>query len=264
MQLHIPANEAKLLSDTFTKIYPDYVIIYKFDNKKMYLPKNLEPNKKQKHYKNQEEKIHLGSLKRSKTLVSDYIQTNKFDLFVTFTFKSDRYNLPLCKQRLTNYLNYQRKKYKQSKYLVVPEFHKDNAIHFHGMFKDWTPILKDSGKKTKSKIIYNIPSYQLGFSTAIYTDQNEKIANYVTKYITKDMPHIKGKKRFWVSRNCEKPIETWDLDLSTSPYLEKELIYKTELYKKYKINVKLLHTNQGDYLWQTPKTIEKRQKSLIT
>jgi hypothetical protein len=93
------------------------------------------------------------------------------------------------------------------RYVLVPERHKDGAIHFHGFFDDSLEAV-DSGtirlpgskkpRKPRSKkersewlasggqVVYNLPAWTLGYTTAlqVYGEYPAAVA-YVCKYIGK-------------------------------------------------------------------------------
>ena len=73
-------------------------------------------------------------------------------------------------------------------YILVPELHKDGAVHYHGIFNAALPVtdsgtISRSGKKRPQRprsraerarwlsdgghVVYNLPSWTLGFTTAI-------------------------------------------------------------------------------------------------
>jgi len=83
------------------------------------------------------------SLRRTKTLVKDIILCNHFDYFCTFTFdnrKHNRYDIEHCKHVMHMWLHRQREKSPDLKYIIVPELHKDGALHFHSLFVCSTQI----------------------------------------------------------------------------------------------------------------------------
>lgn len=83
-------------------------------------------------------------------------------------------------------------------------------FHFHFLFNNYpAKFLIDSGKKTsKGQTIYNLSNYKLGFTTATYIEDVRAAQHYITKYITKDLVSVsKGKKRYWNSKNLNKPTE---------------------------------------------------------
>ena len=84
-------------------------------------------------------------------------------------------------------------------YALVPEYHADGvSIHFHGFFNEVLELV-DSTKRTKDgKIIYNIPSFKLGFSTAIeITGEYIAACRYILKYVGKS--GVKVGSRFYLS-----------------------------------------------------------------
>lgn len=177
--------------------------------------------------KNKEQSIHR-SVRRTKSVISDLVICNEFDLFVTFTFspnKVDRYDVNACKRVMHNWLmrNKMRDRSPNLKYLIVPEFHKKceecvtaridlcvhfnrpKALHFHALIKNYNGKLKDSGKLQKGRKVYNLTGFRSGHTTACKIDNHEAVGNYVKKYITKDMPLLYAKKRYWASRGLVRP-----------------------------------------------------------
>jgi hypothetical protein len=178
------------------------------------------------------------SQRRSKTIVRDLILCNQFQYFCTFTFSSkkvNRHDISACKAKMSNWLHRQRYHSPKLRYLIVPELHKDGAVHFHALLGNFNGTLKDSTKRTKNKqIIYNLTGYRAGFSTAVPIDTNiEAVASYVTKYITKDMPLIDGRKRYWRSTNMVLPKKTINGQLSD--YKRQLLTCKVFESEKYEI-----------------------------
>jgi hypothetical protein len=152
------------------------------------------------------------SIRRTKTLISDYVLCNEFDLFATFTFSpektTDRFNPNLVKLQMANWLKNQRKATRNGKfpYLIVPEFHADRrALHFHALFKNYTGVLTETDKTSKGRPVFYFKGYTLGYNSAVPIDNIEKVSSYVKKYITKDMPQFHGQHRFWVTKGLKKP-----------------------------------------------------------
>lgn len=127
----------------------------------------------------------------------DYSYCNEgvFDLFITMTCdgkKVDRYDIDkVYWDKLRHFLD-NRVQRKGLKYLIVPELHKDGAVHFHGLINSGAVQLKDSGHKvwkrglSYNKRIYNITDWKVGFTTAVrLSGDHENVAKYITKYITK-------------------------------------------------------------------------------
>lgn len=150
-------------------------------------------------------------------MVRDYARANAFQYFVTLTLDaarvSDRYDIDACTRDIRTTLdNLVRRKGLQ--YVLVPEEHKDGAIHYHGFINAALP-LEDSGTLSKGggkprkprsarqreqwlsegwNVVYNVPAWKFGFSTAIelYGERDAAIG-YVCKYITKAQRKIGGR-----------------------------------------------------------------------
>lgn len=174
------------------------------------------------------------SINRSIQTIYKYAQANRWEYFVTLTFKRDSgmnvYDYSECVKKLTAWLHNQRRKCLDLKYLFVPEMHKDGAFHFHGLIANADGLtFADSGrvaignkayKRTKENqhfpTIYNLDNWRYGWSTATVVVSSCKSASYICKYITKDLIQGIGKRRrFYPSNNLDLPEETehlFDID----------------------------------------------------
>lgn len=158
----------------------------------------------------------ISSLNRTKTLIRDIILCNNFDYFCTFTFNPDRidsFNFGRCYSAMSSWLHHQRDNSRgkgiEFRYLIVPELHKSGRWHFHALISGYTGRLRPSGCVTSTcRPIYNITSFRSGFTTAVAVDSADGVANYVSKYITKDFIKYFNQRRFFCSRNLSRPIKT--------------------------------------------------------
>lgn len=193
-------------ANTKEKIYPNgqhkFTVcskpIFKIDEY-MESTDDSEPVSKPKDMGNE---VRADSMKRAKEKIFDIAMCNQFDYFITWTLskeKIDRYDPMEVSKKLKKFLQNIATR-KNVRYLVIPEYHADGAIHMHGLISGNLKMV-DSGKRTKvekgskaaSKIIYNMPEWTLGFSTAIPIDgEQEVLSKYMTKYITKDFRKIFG------------------------------------------------------------------------
>lgn len=169
------------------------------------------------------------SLRRSKKNIKGIVRCNDFDQFATFTIKADRQNIKKCKAKLTNWLKSQKKRNGNFKSLIVPEFHKDGkSLHFHALLSGCKSKLKPAispktGKqlRQKGRKVWQFVGYRSGFNNVVKigkdADSQAKIANYVTKYISKDMPVLFGQNRYWPSKGLKRPIKvenpTWHIGI---------------------------------------------------
>ena len=138
--------------------------------------------------------------------VRDIVIMNNFTHFLTITIdpeKFDSFDVGIVRKKMQRWLKDQVNR-KGLQYVLIPEYHKSGRIHAHALINDVFKLV-DSGKRTKSgKVIYNCPEWRYGFTTAIpLDDQKIRVANYVTKYITKGSDKIFG-KYFWSSKNIQR------------------------------------------------------------
>jgi hypothetical protein len=247
------------------KIYPSFerVIVYKTPIElTIKVNDNSTEEKTEKMYTDMQREILLKrSLKRTKEVLRDITLSNQFDLFCTFTFKDFRDDVDVCKARMHFWLKNQQKRQRENgeqnfDYLIVPEYHKDGAsLHFHALLHGYTGELKqgffaDTGKPVLTKTglpVYDIMGWHNGWASASKIDNSEgsdslqRVAKYIGKYITKDMPQFSGKKRYWCSNGLIRPEIDNNVDLQ--PYLDDHEVEVTEsenyivyVVKKEKIN----------------------------
>lgn len=194
------------------------------------------------------------SKRRTYIAVKDIALSNVFELFVTFTFKANRFDDEESRSKMVGWLKRQRKQDKSFQYLIVSELHKrceecaenkvtpclhqdrPKALHFHALIAGYQgklirAINPHTGKPMvkKHRKVYDFPSFTLG-NSEIYTigDSEEdriKSGFYLLKYLKKDMPTFKSKKRYWSSRGLNKPTtienpEEWYLGITPDHNIE--------------------------------------------
>lgn len=177
------------------------------------------------------------SLRRTRTTIFDYALSNDFEYFVTFTFnpkKIDRYSIDETFNTMKYWLNRQKKHSPDFAYVIVPEFHKDGAIHFHALIRAYNGDMKPTKIFQNGKRVYNVTGFTSGFTNAQKMDDDqEKTAGYITKYITKDTINRFNKRRYWASKNLQKPVKHYDSleSLNISQYIiDDNIAYHSEDY----------------------------------
>lgn len=128
------------------------------------------------------------AMRRARSRVRRLALANDFRWFVTLTLspdKVDRYDADQVVHKLTNWAHNQVRR-RGLKYILVPERHKDGALHFHGFFNDALSAVPSGHKDKQGHMIFNLPGWSLGFTAAIevYGDYAGAVA-YVCKYIGK-------------------------------------------------------------------------------
>lgn len=183
------------------------------------------------------------SARRSKNAIYEYAYSNQWQYFVTLTFNGeliDRYDYDVCTEKLSKWFNNCKRSCKDMRYLFVPEMHKDGAWHFHGLISHCDGLeFVDSGKTDdKGRKIFNVGKYKFGWSTATEITTQEQACTYLTKYTTKELCSVTyNKKRYWASRNLEKPkIEKMLMNIDKEKFLELTDLkgrYVTQSYGEY-------------------------------
>lgn len=198
---------------------------YKIYERPVIIPYNYGYTGKRGQAKDKEKSV-IQAMNRAKEKIHGYVMANNWDYWATQTFNIkviDRYNLDEIVRRYNQKLwDLRRRKYSNLKWLIVPEQHKDGAWHLH-MFMSGISADKVvySGydyfnkKGTFSRRIYNwVDTIDYGFNDYLYIGdcnplERYKMANYVIKYITKDLVKERfNKKMYWSSRGLKKPTIT--------------------------------------------------------
>lgn len=158
---------------------------------------------------------------------------NEWDYFITITLnpaKWDRMNPKLLQSAINNdFRRWARKQinntrpYKKCAYLIIPECHQNGAIHLHGLVHlipeaellpyTMTEINSDIPlpyricEAVRNKIeIYHCKIWdeKYGYNTLTRIRDRDRISNYLTKYITKELNATIFKTRCWHSRGLNK------------------------------------------------------------
>lgn len=155
-----------------------------------------------------------NSVSRTKQKIYDIARSNDWEWFITFTFDPKKINsadYDYLSTLLSSWFHNIKKRYApELKYLVVPELHKDGLkYHFHGALSNVGNLQFIYRETIDGTDQYTLNQYNLGFSLCSQVKDNSRFCSYITKYITKDLCAVtKGKKRYWASRNLDKPKET--------------------------------------------------------
>lgn len=191
----------------------------------------------------------MRAVRRAKQNLRDLALCNDMKYFVTLTLDQaviDRYDMTAITRKLNSWCSNQVQRCGLA-YILVPERHKDGAIHFHGFINGALEVV-DSGtvsvpwskkpRKPRSKaqrsewlskgghVVYNLPGWPLGFTTAIelYGDPIAAV-NYCCKYVGKqqsktenstDLPEKIGGRWFYHGGCKKRPDVSYaDVDFDT-------------------------------------------------
>ena len=161
-----------------------------------------------------------NSSKRSLDTFYGYVNANDWEYFGTLTFSSevvDRYDIDATKALYSDFERWCKRKSPDMKMIAVPEFHKKEidgkrALHLHFLASDirFNLVLAQNPKTGAylygnfGEPLFNIQDWTYGYSSLaiIPSDNNTaRVANYMKKYITKNMNIGYNAKRFYHTRN---------------------------------------------------------------
>lgn len=187
------------------------------------------------------------SLRRARTKLSDYINTNCWawknergrnirPVFLTLTFAENMTDIEKANYELTKFFrrfNYEFFETKESvaKYAWVMEFQKRGAIHYHIVIFN-LPFAK--------RIIDRMERIWPAGFFQVKAVRTSDVGRYICKYMSKDFykKGIKGKKSYAISRGLKKPIVVNVQELANLVW--KEIPPEAETWRKENIPVPFL------------------------
>lgn len=226
--------------------------------------KETTNTKKDNDAEHLEKDTSLSNLSRVRNRIFEIAINNDFTHFITITLdknKIDRYDGAFVSKKIRKvFNNYKSKIDNNFAYLLVPEYHKDKALHFHGLFrlstdnKDLRSLGKD--KKTghqvyRSKWLFN--SFGSNRLVSFSLSDSVFISKYITKYITKDLTERPLDRSFYSSLNLKKN------DVYTARNLSRDdLSLFIKVFANDKTNIR-----PNGFTAYLPKTTLTEQKRLI-
>lgn len=168
-----------------------------------------------------------SNFSRARSMVLQYALCNPWDYFFTGTLdrqKLDRYDLDTYAARLMQFIRDKRKKYEAKfQVLLVPERHKDDAWHIHGLIYGLpgaalSPFAPPAPRHLIDGGFLNWPDYmdKFGFCSLAPIRDPVATAFYITKYVSKDLSRRSGdlgKHLYFHSRPLRKAEKVSDVYL---------------------------------------------------
>ena len=139
---------------------------------------------------------------RACALVRRFINANpQLNKFFTLTFAKNVTDLNFARYEFDKFIKRLKGLHKNLQYIVVVEFQKRGAVHFHLLCN--LPYIP-------SKDLENL--WNNGFIRINRIDKVDNVGAYVTKYMTKDNVDTRliGRKCYSMSKGLNKPIEYTD------------------------------------------------------
>lgn len=183
-----------------------------------------------------------SALSRAKNTVREVCLCNRWEYFVTLTFNDswDRYDLKQRVKELMQYIQNLNKEGYSIKYVLIPEFHKDGAVHFHGLMSgipvsdrpEWWP--RSVNLKSDGTYYQHCPLFsdRYGFSSVGAVGDGVACGFYVSKYITKSMAEkadLKGVHTYYRSHGLRRSVEIGSL-YHGSVFLDKCCKFSNSFY----------------------------------
>lgn len=137
-----------------------------------------------------------NNLYRARARVWELAMCNDWDYFVTMTIdseKADRYVLEEYQKELSTWMKNQRqRKTPTLRYLLIPETHKDEAWHVHGLIKgdiETAEFGTNAPQKLRTEGFLDWPAYRarFGWCSLGKIKDHDRVATYIAKYVTKSM-----------------------------------------------------------------------------
>ena len=149
--------------------------------------------------------------RRARSAVRDLALCNQFDWFVTLTLdpaKIDRYDPVAVVRKASQWLSNAVRR-RGLRYVLIPEHHKDGAIHFHGFMSGDLGAVNSGRTDRGGHEVFNLTAWPYGFSTAIrpYGDYHKAVA-YCCKYLAKQDEKIGG-RWYYSGGELERPTVEW-------------------------------------------------------
>lgn len=149
--------------------------------------------------------------RRAASAVRDLALCNDFRWFVTLTLdqqRIDRYDMGAIMRKVNGWLDNAVRR-QGLRYVLVPELHKDGAVHFHGFFSDSLAAVDSGHKDSGGHAVFNLPLWKFGFTAAIelYGSYHSAVG-YVCKYVRKQSAKIGG-RWYYSGGSLRKPDVTY-------------------------------------------------------
>ena len=172
-------------------VYKDYILL------KSKREKGFEELEEKKKEKTEQKEIQRIEQSRAKRIIKELALCNPFEFFYTQTLKQNRYDLDNFIKEIQKMFKAYKRKNKNFIYLIIYEKHEDGAYHLHGLVGGLglDVYTNDNGYLSLADLeVLGFNSLKRLGTTA---EDKAKVANYITKYITKDfLKTLKGSTYF--------------------------------------------------------------------
>lgn len=188
--------------------------------------------------------IEAKNINRSKLQCQRLAKCNcdEWKTFITLTIAENITDIDIANRKLKYFLDKVRRKYKELKYIGIPEFQKRGAVHYHLLTNISINNTDLIYTQQDNKYFKHIKYWNDGFTKVDTLEKDiKKIIGYISKYMTKDIDNrLFNRHRYFYSRNLKKPIVSY-LDLSNNKHFDyynkilsnKNIIYESKYLNPY-------------------------------
>lgn len=199
--------------------------------------------------------IYYNNISRSKKSVKELALCNDFNFFVTITIKNDynRYNIDNVFYFLQKFCKKYKRKFSSFSYVFIAEYHKNGAIHFHGLCNlPFEAIQLDLYRRTiknqKDDRFYHTFSSLIfdnfGRNTFDYITSKDKISSYILKYITKDCIRTSSHRLYTCSRGLKHADKTYYSNEKLKDIFNNKKYFENDFYRIIDFNAEELSQSQ--------------------
>lgn len=175
------------------------------------------------------------SIMRSKRTLREIVLANDFEYFFTQTFNSNRTDNDFLSELLQKKFKAYKRKNKDFEYVYIFEKHKDKkSYHIHGLVKS----LGDDVYLNKNGFLSLGFFEDIGFNSLKKIngslDDKKRVANYVLKYIIKDIVKTSKNQRYFCSKYLKRPDKKFFKNYNLNNF---NVLYENDFFIKLeKIN----------------------------
>jgi len=224
--------DKKLIKKSHTRcvVSGDFYELYKYENPYFYnkSPSNGKPVDRGNADEQRRDDNLFACRQRVRRLINSNInQYNERTKFITYTFKENVTDLSRANTIWRHYCKRLQRKLsdRKIKYLLVVEFQKRGAVHYHVLYFNF-PYLANAGEKLEK--LWGQGSVNVKAISSV-----KNVGAYVCKYLQKGTldKRLVGEKAFFTSRNLLQPLELKS-ESSIAKFLQ-GCIVTTEVERSY-------------------------------
>lgn len=236
-------------------------ILYNYNNSGFYRlvelknTTSLSKSQQKKQPNTSTDNIYYNNISRSKKSVKELALCNDFNYFVTITIKNDynRYNIDNAFYFLSIFCKKYKRKFSSFSYVFIAEYHKDGAIHFHGLCfistnaRDFDLYPRTIKNQKDNKFYHCFSSFlfdEFGRNIFQPISSKDKISSYIMKYITKDCLRTSTHRLYTCSRGLKHADKTYYSNEKLKDIFNNKKYFENDFYKIIDFNADELTQQQ--------------------